>query len=310
MPHVKPFGSHDCAIGGCSREIAALGAIVRAALQALELSGEVYKVRVSDAVELAKLVRSLRRGKLGMVSLSGAVCGEAPRMVDELGPSARHSGYADMLMGTSSGVFGHDTTYEAFVEVLDTVPAPRSTAVVVGAGAPAFAAVAACRQLGFQFIGITSRSWLSTEVLHDSPAAAKLRTLGALPTLWPSPIGASPTTRFSQEMRLQFLEIAASAQVIIQTVPVAPSSKDARLLSRVVSWSQTRSDATVCDLVYGGPPSPFLVEAHRHGLTGIGGVEMLTTRGLKMLETWTGMRPPREPIHAAALRACARSRDE
>jgi shikimate dehydrogenase len=286
-----------------------MGAIVRAGLLALELAGEVYKVRASDAVELAKLVRSLRRGKLGMVSLSGALCAEAPRMADELGPSARHSGYADMLMGTPSGVFGHDTTYDAFLETLGTVPVPRSTAVVVGAGASAFAAVAACRQLGFQFIGITSRSWLSTEVLHDSSAAAKLRTLGALPTLWPSPT-ASPTSRFSQEMRLQFLELAASAQVIIQTVPVAPSSKDARLLTRVVSWSQTRSDAIVCDLVYGGPPSPFLVEARRHGLTGIGGVEMLTTRGLRMLETWTGMRPPPEPIHAAALRACARSRDE
>jgi len=245
-----------------------------------------------------------------MVSLSGAVCAEAPRMADELGPAARQSGHANMLMGTSSGVFGHDTTYEAFLEALEGVPAPRSTAVVVGAGASAFAAVAACRQLGFQFIGITSRSWLSTEALHDSPAAAKLRGLGALPTLWPGPSGPSPSTRFSQEMRLQFRELTASAQVIIQTVPVPPSSKDARLLSGVVPWSQTRSDAVVCDLVYGGPPGPFLVEANRHGLTGIGGVEMLTTRGLRMLETWTGMRPPREPVHAAALQACARSRDE
>jgi len=215
-----------------------------------------------------------------------------------------------MLTRAPSGIAAHDTSYDMFLETLRSVPNPRTTAVIIGAGHAAFAAVGACSQLGFQIVGVTSRSWTSTEALHESPTAAKLRSLGALPTLWPNATGDAHSTNFSREMRLQFREFSAFAQVIIQTVSVEPTSDDIHRIASIIPWSQVRNDAVVCDLVYGSKPSPFFEEAQQRGLTAISGVELLTTRGLRVMEAWTGTRPPRAPVLAAAVRACTRTRDE
>ena len=128
--------------------------------------------------------------------------------------------------------------------------------------------------------------------------------------MWPSADDTIQTTNFSREMRLQFCELATFAQAIIQTVPVDPSSDDIENITNIIPWGQALKDAVVCDLVFGSQPSPFLQEAEKRSLQAISGIDMLTTRGLRMAETWTGMRPPRAPIHAAAVRACGRTRDE
>jgi len=303
----KPSGAMDYAIGGCSREISVVGSIVRTALRDLQLPQEVYKVRLSEPPDLAKMVRSLHRRKLAAISLSGPLCHEALRLADDADEGATRSGCADMLMVTPSGVLASNTMYGTFVEWLESAVSNRSTAVVVGSGARACAVVAACQTLGFQVIGVTSRSWTSTEVLHESESAERIRGLGALPTLWPAHAGSVASTAFSREMRLQFRELAASANVLIQTVAIDPSTEDALLLARTVPWSQTPRDAVVCDLVYGPAPGPYLVEAERQGLARVGGVEMLTRRGTRLIETWTGRRPPRASLHAAAVRVCMRS---
>lgn len=144
-------------------------------------------------------------------------------------------------------------------------------------------------------------------MLHESESAERLRRLGALPTLWPAQAASAATTAFSREMRLQFRELAASANVLIQTVAIDPATEDALLLAHTVPWSQTPRDAVVCDLVYGPAPGPYLVEAERQGLARVGGVEMLTRRGTRLIETWTGRRPLRASLHAAAVRVCMRS---
>ncbi|MCL2823286.1 MAG: hypothetical protein FWD57_04780 [Polyangiaceae bacterium] len=304
------FGPNDCAIAGCNHVIVVLGTILRASLRALDLSGEVYKARVEDSLELARLGRSMRQDELKMACLSGAFCHEAPRISDTQEASTGKTGCADMLIRTPSGIVAHDTTYEAFLETLGAVRAPRSTAVVIGSGPAACAAVGACNHLGFQVVGVTSRSWVSTEVLHESESASKLRSLGALPTLWPTLNDDVQTTKFSREMRLQFREFAAFAQVIIQTVTVDPASEDADRIANIIPWDQARKEAMVCDLMYGGNPSPFLLKAQERGFTSIGGVDLLTTRGLRMMDKWVGKRPTRAPIVAAAVRACARTRDD
>jgi shikimate dehydrogenase len=279
-------------------------------LRALDLSGDVFKTHVEDTLQLVKLGCSLRQDALKMACLSGACCHEVQQIADKVDGSVERSGCADMLVRRSSEIVVYDTTYAAFLEVLSAVPSPRSTAVVIGAGPAACAAVGACRELGFQIVGVTSRSWISTEVLHESVAAEELRELGALPTMWPFADSAIESTKFSREMRLQFRELTTFAQTIIQTVAVDPSSSDILHIADIVPWDKLRKDTIVCDLVCGSKPSPFMLEAQKRGLTGIAGVDMLTTRGLRMMETWKGRRPPRAPVLAAAVRASARTRDE
>ncbi|HNS95571.1 MAG TPA: hypothetical protein PLJ27_19545 [Polyangiaceae bacterium] len=307
---MKSIQTHACGVSGCVREIQVLGTLLRAGLQAIEPLTEVYKVDMSDVAGLMKIVRSLRGNKLGMLSLSSSLSFQATSFADELGPSAERTSCVNMLMSTSAGIFGHDIHYDTWQDRLAVIAPPRSTALILGTGPAAVAAVAACRQLDFQLIGITTRSWISTEKLHDSPLADRFRQMGALPVLWPMSRECSASSRFSQQMRLQFGELASSAQALIQTIAVSPSSEDARLLASVIPWTQTRQDAVVCDLIYGASTSPFLAEAQRRGLTGIGGIEILTMRGLRIIETWTGQSPPRQLIHAAALDACARLSDE
>ena len=301
---VMSFGANDCAIAGCDKVIVVLGTILRASLRALQLSGEVYKARVTDAVELAKLGRSFRQDNLTMASLTGSFCEHFYEIADEQDLSSQQSGCADMLVRTGSRIIAYDTTYEAFLETLALVPTPRSVAVVIGAGPAALSAVCACRELGFHIVGVTSQSWISTETLHESEDAEKLRHLAALPTLWPTNSNDVETTKFSREMRLQFSEFARLAQVVIQTAPLDPSSDDIHRVSRIISWPQTRKDTLVCDLAFGSRPSPFVAEAQRHGRSAISGIDMLTTRGLRMMEIWTGLRPPLAPIRAAAIRTC------
>lgn len=295
--------SLDYAIAGCSQEIAVVGSVMRAALRSLSLEREVYKVRLDDSPDLARLVRSLRRRKLGGLTLSGPMGREVLRMVDEVRDSARLSGCADALTLSDQGVVALNGTYDAFCEILEMAGNQRALAIVVGSGSRACAAVAACQACGFQVIAVTSRSWTSTEVLHESESAERLRELGALTTLWPKQAEAT-TTNFSREMRMQFSELAASANVLIQTAPVDPRDEDARTVRKMIAWSQTRRDALVCDLVYGSAPGPFLAGAEREGLARVGGIEMLTRRVSRLMEAFTGSRPPRATLHAAALRLC------
>jgi shikimate dehydrogenase len=279
--------------------------MVRAALQALELPGEVYKLRLSDPVDLAKIVRSVRAGKLSAACFSGTWCDETVRMADEVEESARRADCADVLLNGPRGVVAHNIAYGAFVDLFEGVK-QRGTVAIIGSGPSACAAVAACRDLGFPVIGVTSRSFKSTEVLCESSAAERMRRLGALPTLWPASGSGSGISHFSREMRLQFAELAASACLLVQTVAMDPSAPDAPLLARLVPWPKTRRDAFVCDLVYGAIPSPFLVESRGQDLAGVGGIEMLTRRGLQLIETWTGRLPPRACLHAAVSRMCMR----
>ena len=301
-------GTHDYGIGGCSQEIAVTGAVVRSALEALGLDSDVYKIRLREPADLDKLVRSMRRGKLAAVSLSGPLCLEALRLADIASEGAQRSGCADTLMATGGGVFADNALFKAFSTWLNEAVPRRATAVVMGSGARACSVVAACRHLEFPVIGVTSRSWTSTETLHESDSADRIRQLGGLPTLWPGTDLSETSSHFSREMRLQFSELARSAALIVQTVAVDPSTGDARRLARTVPWRDARQDAVVCDLVYGPAPGPYLVEAERYGLERVGGVEMLTRRAVRLIETWTGQRPPRARLSAEALRVCVRTR--
>lgn len=282
-----------------------MGAMVRAGLQALGLPGEVYKARLSAPVDLAKVVRSVRCGKLAAAWFSGTWCDETVRMADEVEESARRADCADVLLNGPGGVVAHNVAYGAFVDLFEGVK-QRGTAAIIGSGSLACAAVAACKVLGFSVIGVTSRSFTSTQVLCESSAAERMRKLGALPTLWPESLPGAVISHFSREMRLQFSELAASANLLVQTVPMDPSAPDAPLLASLVPWPKTRRDAFVCDLVYGAVPGPFLVESRGQGLTGVGGIEMLTRRGLQLMETWTGRLPPRACLQDAVSRMCMR----
>lgn len=301
-------GSHDFAVAGCAHEIAVTGAVVRSAFEALGLAHEVYKVRLHEPADLDKLVRSMRRGKLAALSLSGPLCHDAVRLADEVSEAARRSGCADTLVAREGGVLADNALHSAFAGwLVDAVPR-RATAVVLGSGARACAVVTACRSLEFPVVGVASRSWTSTEALHESESAERIRQLGGLPTLWPGSLPTEASSRFSREMRLQFTELARSANLLVQTVAVDPSSEDARRLARTVPWRDAQQDAVVCDLVYGPAPGPYLIEAERYGLERTGGVEMLTRRAVRLIETWTGQRPPRARLSAEALRVCVRAR--
>lgn len=307
MP-TKTSGANDYAIGGCSQEIAVMGALVRGSLSALRLPHEIYKVRLRESAELEKLIRAMRRGHLAAVCLSGAMCHEAFRLADHASTGAARSRCADTLMAAPAGVLAANTFFDTCAAWLASTVSRRSTAVVVGSGARACAVVAACQAMEFQIIGVTSRSWSCTEALHESPSAERIRKLGGLPTLWPGTEATEASSNFSREMRLQFSELARSANVLIQTVAVDPSTEDVVRLAHTAPWSEAQQDAVVCDLLYGPVPGPYLIEAERHGLHRVGGVEMLTRRGIRLIETWTGQCPPRAPVHATALRACMRSK--
>ena len=294
------------AIAGCAEDMAVWGAMLRAALRALRLPHQLYKSRRAETDGIERLVRGMRKGDLTGLMITGQAGYAALEMADELDESASRAGCATTLLSNRSGVIvAYNTMYSAFVEHLQEAVRPGTTAVVVGAGARAAAAVACCRTMGFQVVGVTSRSWRSTEALHERTSAERLRELDALTTLWPALSSGVSSTHFSEVMRLQFREIASSSSVLFQTVPVAADSPDAADLVQLVDWPRARRDAVVVELAYGAKPSPFLRAAKRQELTTFGGVEMLSKQAARLVETWTGLRPPQAALARAAEGAIA-----
>jgi shikimate dehydrogenase len=247
----------------------------------------------------------VRRGEVHGVRVCGHHGMDALEHSDQLDVSAQRARVADTLaLDRSGSVVGYSTDALGMADLLQRKMVSLTTVVMFGAGTQAMAASAACEALGAKVVGTTSRSWKSTEELHEAPAAERLRSMGLLTMLWPDRNAKPSPSHFSEVMRLQFADLASSADLLVQATPAgATVGADGDRIAEAVPWSKLRPKTVVCDLTYRTGPTALLKAAQDNHLTTVHGLEVLLDQAARTLEVWTGLRPPLAPLQLAAERA-------
>ncbi|MBI5531542.1 MAG: hypothetical protein HY898_02430 [Deltaproteobacteria bacterium] len=290
---------------GCPQRALVWYAVVRAAFKALQLQHVVNVATADNAEWFAQLMARVRRGEVHGVRVCGHHGLDALEQSDEADASAQRARVADTLVAEKSGtVVGYSTDALGLADLLQRKAASPATVVMFGAGTQAMAAAAACETIGAKVIGTTSRSWKSTEELHEAPAAERLRSMGLLTMLWPDKNAKPTPSHFSEVMRLQFGDLASSADLLVQATPAGASiGTDGDRIAEAVPWSKLRPKTLVCDLAYRTGPTALLKAAQDNNLVTIHGLEILLEQAVRTMEVWTGLRPPLAPLQLAAERA-------
>jgi len=277
----------------------------RVAYQVLGLPHFYDAIDCPDLASLQTVTSSLRRGLLAGINVTLPYKKHVLSLVDTIDPSASEIGAANTLVRTPQGTLvAYNTDVPALVDELRALQPKTATAVILGAGGAAAAALAACKVLGVRVVAITTRSWSSSQDLYENPVAEAFREQGALTVPWPQPTPGQVQSSMSGALRLQWHDLAASADIVIQATSAGlPRSGDeGHHVAMMVPWSRLPKTAVALDVVYAPAPTPFLKSAMQTGIRAVDGSGMLARQGALAIEHWLGVKPPLDPMVAAIHR--------
>jgi shikimate dehydrogenase len=152
-----------------------------------------------------------------------------------------------------------------------------ASAVVLGAGGTAAAAVAAVCQLGPRTVDVVVRDFGRAT---DLVAAAERLGIEINLVGWPG------------------IEAVNAAELVISTVPAGAAD----VLTGSSQWAPG-PDQLLFDVLYHPWPTPFAAAGHEAGAQVIGGLELLVRQAALQVERWTGHEAPIDVMRAAGLRA-------
>lgn len=244
----------------------------------------------------------MRRGYFAGLNVTAPYKADALELSDEVSDEVRQIGAANTLMLNGKRVEATNTDVPAMVEQLQGAAPRLGVALIVGSGGAARAALAACQQLGVRVIGVTSRSWYSTEEMYESSVSQAFRQQRALAFPWPQAQADSvERARSSLQLQLQWNELAAMADIIIQATSAGLSPNNpGDAVAAMIPWGKVPSHAVAYELIYGPTPTPFVVAARQRGLRVLDGVELLARQGARSLSLWLGRPAPYEVMLEAA----------
>lgn len=276
-----------------------------AAFRALGLPHTYEAVDCPGAPAVEAAIGLVRRGGIGGLNVTLPHKRLVLDLADAFDLSAKEVGAANTLVRDADGrVVAHNTDVPALADELARLAPRQGTAVVIGAGGAALAAVAACRIYGIRVVGVTTRSWATSEEVYESATGEAFRARGALTMPWPS--GERGTgSKMSSALRLQWLDLAACADLVIQATSVGLAAPDALDLASVIPWAEVSPSAVVLDLVYGPRPTAFLRAARERVAKSEDGVGMLVGQGARALALWLGVEAPRDVMADAVRRKLA-----
>jgi len=249
-----------------------------AAFRALGLDHTYEAVRVRED-EIGAWVDALRRGEVGGINVTVPHKRAALAFADEIDPVARACDACNVLARrTENGrtrVVAFDTDVPALVDELrgDREDRVGGTAIVLGSGGAARAAVLALGALGAEKIIVRSRAG---------------RVAGLPATL---PISNEPLERRGTERGARFIVQATSAGMT--------GADRGEPVARAVDFSLVAKDALALDVIYDPPETPFVAAARAAGVRAKNGAGMLARQGALALELWLSVRAPLDAMLAA-----------
>jgi len=231
-----------------------------AAYRALHLDCTYEAVR-AKAEDLARLVDALRDGKYDGFNVTIPHKARIVEHVDRLDPSAAGVGVANTLVRARDGtIVAHNTDVPALAIELARLAPERtkeewrgSSAIVLGAGGAARAAVAALKGLDVGEIVVRARREGSLVPSSDD------RTV----------------------------------LTIVQATSAGMEGADpGDAVAAAIGWSALPPNAIALDVIYAPPETPFLRAASARGIRSANGLGMLARQGALAFELWLGQPAP------------------
>jgi shikimate dehydrogenase len=192
----------------------------------------------------------------------------ALRMADRVSESARAIGAANLLLFEDDGEISADNTDAPALMQALPFPAQGKTALVLGAGGSARAAVWALGQAGAQV-----RVW------NRTPARARALT---------DQLGGST------------VDEVAAADLLVNCTPVGLDGHAGELKQLPVGADEIAMFGCVIDLVYSASETELIRVARSAGKPAVGGLELLVGQGALSFQRFTGIAAPVDQMAAAA----------
>ena len=243
-------------------------AIQNAALRAAGLSEWRYQLLPAPPEAFDELVRALPAAGFRGVNVTLPHKSAALGVATDPTPRAREIGAANTLTFESDGSIVADNTDAAAVTALVPIKLTGATALVLGAGGSARAAVWALKHAGVAEVRIWNRT--------PERAQALARELGAIP------VGS-----------------AAPADILVNCTTVGLDGCNS-LEGLPIGAGGLAGFRCLVDLVYTQRPTALVCEAAEHGIPAVDGLEFLIAQGAESFERFTG-RPASVPAMRAAL---------
>src|SRR3954451_18834769 len=245
-----------------------------AAFAALGLEGWRYQ-RLPVPPELfAETVRALGGAGFAGANVTVPHKEAALAVADEATAAARAIGAANTLSFGAGGAIAADNTDAPGLLAALPVAVAGRTALVLGAGGSARAAVYALREAGAQQVAVFNRT--------PERAQALAADLGARVAPEPEP-----------------------AELLVNCTSVGLEDPDALPLPATALGAY----GAVVDLVYRPGGTRLVREARERGLPCADGLEVLVQQGARSLEIWTGRAAPVEAMRAAIVASTAGSEE-
>jgi shikimate dehydrogenase len=245
-----------------------------AALQALGMEDWRYQALPVPEGLFDETVRAL--GRAGFVGANVTIPHKraALALAEQSSAAAQAIGAANTLSFAPDGTVAAENTDApgliAALEQLDGLPA-RPSALVLGAGGSARAAVWALREAGAREVSVWNRT----------PERAE---------------------QLARELGARMVSKPGSADLLVNCTSVGlerSASEPEGLNLLGLTFDQVGKYSYVVDLVYRTGATPLLAAAREHGARTLDGLEILVAQGALSFELWTGRRPPLDVMRRA-----------
>jgi len=249
-------------------------AMHNAALAALGMEDWRYQALPVPEELFDETVRAL--GRAGFVGANVTIPHKraALALAERSSAAAQAIGAANTLSFTSDGTVVAENTDApgliAALEQLDGLPA-RPSALVLGAGGSARAAVWAWREAGAREVSVWNRT----------PERAE---------------------RLARELGARMVSKPGSADLLVNCTSVGlerSASEPEGLNLLGLTFDQVGEYSYVVDLVYRTGATPLLAAAREHGARTLDGLEILVAQGALSFELWTGREAPLQVMRRA-----------
>lgn len=274
-------------------------AIHHAAYREMGLTGHQYiAVDCPDPQSVKERMDAIRRGEIAGANVTVPWKRLALELSDELDDSAKSTGAANVVCAVgpdrSRRIVAHNTDVPALSLELSHRKEHVRTAVIIGSGGAALAAVAACRAIGATDVVVVARRFRGQR--GSSWQAEDLTALGARVVAWPDDVNSESEWRSA---------VSQTDLIVQSTSDGMAGATDGTSVERVVPWADVPKSAFAYDLVYNPQITRFVAAARAHGIRAESGLGMLVGQAVLAIELWLGQKPPEEPLRAAAIRALA-----
>jgi shikimate dehydrogenase len=236
--------------------------IHRAALAALGLTATYEAIRV-EVSALQSVFDDLADGRLAGVNVTMPHKQRAFQLADEVRGEAQRAGSVNTLMPIEGGVVGLSTDVPAIRTEWARKGLPRGSALILGSGGAAAAALIACEDM---------------ELFASARAPGKLSAL---------------LQRIGVEAEILPWGSSVPGVVLVNATPLGMNGE--ALPPGLLAESEG-----LFDMAYGHLPTPAVIAAGALGQAVVEGLDMLVAQAALSLEAWTALPAPVDVMRRAA----------